>query len=52
MSRQRAAEVVRRYVTEVVVFRLRDGLLVDYQVISDALTGFKRMGADVQIRSA
>ncbi|MDE0193251.1 MAG: ester cyclase [Gammaproteobacteria bacterium] len=34
------------------IFRLRDGMLVDYEVISDALTGFRRMGADVQIRPA
>lgn len=52
MSGQRAEGVMRRYLTEVVVFRLRVGMLVDYEVISDALTGFRRMGADVQIRSA
>lgn len=34
------------------IFRLRDGMLIDYEVISDALTGFRRMGADVQIRMA
>ena len=34
------------------IFRLRDGMLVDYEVISDALTGFRRMGADVEIRAA
>ena len=32
------------------IFRLRDGMLVDYEVISDALTGFRRMGAAVDIR--
>lgn len=31
------------------IFRLRDGMLVDYEVISDALTGFRRMGAKVAI---
>jgi len=30
------------------VFRLRAGMLVDYEVISDALTGFRRMEADVR----
>ena len=32
------------------IFRLRDGMLVDYEVISDALTGFRRMGAAVDTR--
>ena len=32
------------------IFRLRDGMLVDYEVISDALTGFRRMGATVDVR--
>ena len=31
------------------IFRLRDGLLVDYEVISDALAGFRRMGGDLQM---
>ena len=63
-QQQRAEEVMRRYLTEsspldgklevrvASLFRLRDGMLVDYEVISDALTGFRRMGADVQIRAA
>ncbi len=33
------------------LFRLRDGKLVDYQVISDTLTGFRRMGADIRVGS-
>ena len=63
-QQQRAEEVMRRYLTEsspldgkrevrvASLSRLRDGMLVDYEVISDALTGFRRMGADVQIRAA
>ncbi|MYJ74771.1 MAG: ester cyclase [Gammaproteobacteria bacterium] len=34
------------------IFRLRDGMVIEYEVISDALTGFRRMGADVEIRPA
>lgn len=32
------------------IFRLRAGMLVDYEVISDALAGFRRSGAKVSIR--
>ena len=31
------------------LFRLRDGMLVDYEVISDALTGFRKMGKTVTV---
>ena len=31
------------------LFRLRDGMLVDYEVISDALTGFRKMGRNVTV---